>query len=215
MKNIVEKVSSCCGAYSRWNQLAGEYNCQKCGNFCRTKVGNHSKDTAGEKSRCCGANLVPITSDEGTGYYQCQLCKMDSDPVEKCENEAMKGSCDCDGEEYHQRGATCPQGECKCICKDCCASLGGHVNHMQKSENPMQATDCEERAAMNIVYQLSDDMKLSVAFRQENNDKWIDFVKGIIHTLLTDAERTAYERGSKSAFSAVNDLLDTKLKNLG
>ena len=41
----------------------------------------------GKKSRCCGANLVPITSDEGTSYYQCQLCQMDSDPMEKCKNQ--------------------------------------------------------------------------------------------------------------------------------
>ena len=45
-----------------------------------------NKDTV-EKSRCCGENLVPITSDEGTGYYQCQLCQMDSDPMEKCKNQ--------------------------------------------------------------------------------------------------------------------------------
>jgi hypothetical protein len=45
--------------------------------------------------------------------------------------------------------------------------------------------DWIEKIAMNIVYQLDDDAKLSVEFRQANNDKRIDFVKGLIQSSLT------------------------------
>lgn len=37
-----------------------------------------------------------------------------------------------------------------------------------------------ERIAMNIVYQLDDDSGVPVEFRQANNDKRINFVKGLL-----------------------------------
>lgn len=54
--------------------------------------------------------------------------------------------------------------------------------------------DWIEKIAMNIVYQLDDDAKLSVEFRQANNDKRIDFVKGLIQSSLTQ-QKEAIEKG--------------------
>lgn len=34
-----------------------------------------------KKSKCCGAPLVAITSDEGTGYWICAQCKNPTDPM--------------------------------------------------------------------------------------------------------------------------------------
>ena len=53
--------------------------------------------------------------------------------------------------------------------------------------------DWIEKIAMNIVYQLDDDAKLSVEFRQANNDKRIDFVKGLIQSSLTQ-QKEAIEK---------------------
>lgn len=53
--------------------------------------------------------------------------------------------------------------------------------------------DWIEKIAMNIVYQLDDDAKLSVEFRQANNDKRIDFVKGLIQSSITQ-QKEAIEK---------------------
>ena len=92
------------------------------------KLKMKNKDTM-EKSRCCGANLVPITSDEGTGYYQCQLCQRDSDPVgEKVEIEEC-GKC---GEILRANGV--PMGATKtCLSIDCPERAGGKCTAGEKS----------------------------------------------------------------------------------
>lgn len=51
---------------------------------------------------------------------------------------------------------------------------------------PKRVDEEVEHLAMNIVYQLDDDSGLSVDFRQANNDRRIDFVKGLIKDLISD-----------------------------
>ena len=51
-----------------------------------------------------------------------------------------------------------------------------------------------EQLAMNIVFQLDDDADLDVDFRQANNDKRIDFVKGLIQNAIKqDRDRACKE----------------------
>jgi len=50
-----------------------------------------------------------------------------------------------------------------------------------------------ERVAMNIVYQLDDDSKLSVEYRQANNDRRIDFVAIILGEALTSYKKKLLE----------------------
>ena len=71
------------------------------------------------------------------------------------------------------------------VCKKC-----GKTIREIKTPTP---NEWIEKVAMNIVYQLDDDAKLSVEFRQANNDKRIDFVKGLIQSSLTQ-QKEAIEK---------------------
>jgi len=51
-----------------------------------------------------------------------------------------------------------------------------------------------EKLAMNIVYQLDDDAKLSVDFRQANNDRRIDFVIKLLTQAKLSATKQAVEK---------------------
>jgi len=66
--------------------------------------------------------------------------------------------------------------------------------------------DWIEKIAMNIVYQLDDDAKLSVEFRQANNDKRIDFVKGLIQSSITQ-QKEAIEKDYSDKINKLLELL--------
>lgn len=76
-----------------------------------------------------------------------------------------------------------------------------------------------EKVAMNIVYQIMDDLmeqgKVDVNFRQQNNDRYIDFTAKVITSLLKDVERDNEEISEEQQNAIIDHILDTKTLNSG
>ena len=85
------------------------------------------------------------------------------------------------------------------VCKKC-----GKTIREIKTPTP---NEWIEKVAMNIVYQLDDDAKLSVEFRQANNDKRIDFVKGLIQSSLTQ-QKEAIEKEWREKIEKIGKRLE-------